>query len=84
MATTSGLTVTIPNNYRGVLVFLDGPKSRCGVYLIRAYSNGSVNATVIFEPTDVAVVSSTNSLTITPTDGSAVCIFQNILGTVTV
>lgn len=83
IATPSGLNVTLPGNYRGVLIILDGPKTRCGLYLIRTYAAGQVNATPIFEPTEVTIDSTTANQIVITSPGSSVCVFENISGTAT-
>ena len=77
--TSSGKTLTVPNNYRGVIYITDATVTNCGAYFIVASSNGSVRYRAITESAGLTITTATNALTLTAGESASLsCIAMNI------
>ena len=77
--TSSGKTLTVPNNYRGVIYITDATVTNCGAYFIIASSNGSVRYRAITESAGLTISTATNAFTLTAGESASLsCIAMNI------
>lgn len=81
---TAALTYAVPNNYRGILLFLDAAANRNGAYFLRAASTGAIYREAITEASGITFdTSEPNKLGLSiPTSGSVAVRLINIVNSV--
>ena len=81
---SSGLTITVPNSYRGIIFFADSTASRCGQIILFSNGTGAVDYATVLEPGEITLTTGTNSLTVIPNAGTRRMFAIDINGTLTV
>ena len=77
--TSSGKTLTVPNNYRGVIYITNANVADCGEYFVVASSNGSVRYKAVTASEGLKISTATNALTLTAEENATFsCICLNI------
>lgn len=74
--------ITIPSNYRGVLITLDSTSSRNGMYIMYATGSGTVAMVPVLTASGLTFATATNKLTVTSA-GTTRLTFLNIANKVT-
>jgi len=80
----SGLTITVPNSYRGIVFFTDSSAQRCGQIILFSNGSGSVSYATVLAPGDITLKTGTNSLIVIPTAGTRRLFAIDVAGTLTI
>jgi len=84
-AVTSGTTVNIPNNYRGIIWVIDSNTTNCGEYIIFSTGSGVMGSKAVLAASNLTIDTSVNNkIKFTPASGTRVILFLNVQGTPTV
>lgn len=67
---TAGLTITLPNSYRGILYITDSSPANNGEFAVWTNTSGTSSYTPIKSASNVTLTTGSNTLTVTPASGA--------------
>ena len=69
---SSGLAVTVPNAYRGILFLFDSTSSNCGIYFVSSTNSGSVSTRQVIQSSGITINTSTKNQILLTTPSGAI------------
>jgi len=83
--TSSGVTVTVPNNFRGVLYITDSGATQNGEYLVYSTSSGTTGTRTVLAADNFTInISTANKFVLSATSGSRRCYIMSLQGTISI